>query len=121
MAVYWLVLLFCAMPFGIETVAVANTFWFLSYFPRLARLFLNGIDCSRKAYVRVLVTPGIIAVISALVHKLVTAAMGLNGSGEIVLLALELMLAWALTIIIEKQKIAEDTRYLRTIIAAYAR
>ena len=50
MAVYWLVLLFCAIPFGIEAVAVANTFWFLSYFPRLTRLFLNSIGCSRTGY-----------------------------------------------------------------------
>jgi hypothetical protein len=121
MAIYWLVLLFCAISFGIEAVAVANTFWFLSYFPRLTRLFLNSIDCSRKAYMGVLFRPGIIAIVSALGHRLLIEATGLSGMAEIVLLAVELMLVWGLTVVIDKRKIIEDTRYLRTIMVAYGR
>jgi hypothetical protein len=70
-------------------------------------------------YMGVLLRPGIIAILSGLGHRLVCKATGTSGNGEIVLLAVELVLAWGLIVVIEKRKIAEDARYLRTIMAAY--
>jgi O-antigen/teichoic acid export membrane protein len=121
MAVYWLALLFCAISFGIKTVALANTFWFVSYFPRLTRLFLKSLECDRQSYIGVLLGPAIIAVVSALAHTLVARTMDLTSMAEVALLVIELMLAWGITLVVEKPKITEDTRYLRTIIATYRR
>ena len=116
MAIYWLALLFATISFGIKVVAVANTIWFLSYFPRLLRLFLSSVDCKRSTYIAILIRPAAIAIGAALIHYLVNFIFKPGPLQEMAVIILELILAWGICILIEKRQIKDDTQYLSKIL-----
>ncbi len=117
MALYWLVLLASAVSFGIQVIAIAHTVWFLSYFPRLTRLFLSSIDCKRSTYFSLFLTPSIIAIIFSFLHHRLTIASDFTLIMEMVILLIEMLLAWGLIVFLEKKNIQKDIQYLRNLLA----
>jgi PST family polysaccharide transporter len=121
MAIYWLTILFCAISYGIEFVAAANGFWFLTYFPRLARLFLRSIDCELKTYINVMLKPAVIAIAAALIHTLIAELIHMSRLEETALLIVELLFCWVVVMLNERRRIRSDADYLRGKLAESSR
>ncbi|MDA9405938.1 lipopolysaccharide biosynthesis protein [Bradyrhizobium sp. CCBAU 45384] len=108
----WLVTLLVAVRLGVAWIPVAYTVsWFL-YFPRFARMFLSGIDCSTIEYVSTMALPALATIGSVALYLGVVNSCSLSDLEKLALVSALVLLAIALGGLLQANRIRGELQDL---------
>jgi PST family polysaccharide transporter len=114
-ALLWAIGLLVSVRFGLVAVGCAFTLVNLAYFPRFLQLTLPVVGCTPSEYLRGLRTPAAAAALGLGLHLALKRLLAPDAVDEIVLSIVELTLIYAILAWIDRRRLLNEARTLRTI------
>ncbi|MCS3765061.1 lipopolysaccharide biosynthesis protein [Bradyrhizobium centrosematis] len=109
----WVVCLMVVVQFGVVWIPIAYSISWFGYFPRFARMFLSGLDCSNFEYVSTMFAPAVVTVGGAAIYLCIARAFLLTDLAAMIVVVGLVVLSMSVSVLVQVRQFRAELALLR--------